>query len=240
VFFKQVKYRGDNFSYLIADDGSGEAVVVDPSYNAGAIILILRDQKFRLKYIINTHGHADHTAGNEKLKKTFHSKIVMHKLSHTNLDISVVDGDVIRLGSVAVKVIHTPGHSPDSICLLTDGKLLTGDTLFVGRCGRTDFHGGSPKEMYVSLLRKLAMLDGNIEVYPGHDYGESRSSTIAEEKLTNPSMQERTLEQFILFIQTRHSVLNSVVSSIVSQLLDDPVINRLVERLFLWTQRYSQ
>ena len=240
MFFKQVKYRGDNFSYLIADEGSGEASIVDPSYNAEAIILILKGQKFRLKYIINTHGHADHTAGNEKLKKTFHSKIVMHKLSHTNLDISVVDGDVIRLGSVAVKVIHTPGHSPDSICLLTDSKLLTGDTLFVGRCGRTDFYGGSPKEMYVSLLRKLAMLDGNIEVYPGHDYGESRSSTIAEEKLTNPSMQERTLEQFILFIQTRHSVLNSVVSSIVSQLLDDPVINRLVERLFLWTQRYSQ
>jgi hydroxyacylglutathione hydrolase len=201
MYFKQIKYRGDNFSYIIADEASGEAVVVDPSFNVDAIILILKDQNFNLKYVINTHGHIDHTAGNEDLKSAFHSKIVAHKLSHTNKDISVVDGDTIRMGAVTIKVMHTPGHSPDGICLLADGKLLTGDTLFVGECGRTDLAGGSAKDMYASLLQKIAKLDGSIEVYPGHDYGPLPNSTIAEEKRTNYTLQNRTLQQFIEFMQ---------------------------------------
>lgn len=202
MFFKQIKYRGDNFSYIIADDTSGEAVVVDPSFNSDAIALVIKDQNFKLKYIINTHGHPDHTAGNEELKLAFDSKIIAHKLSHVRQDASVEDGDVIKLGKVTLKVIHTPGHSSDSICLLTDGKLLTGDTLFVGECGRTDLPGGNPKDMYVSLLNKIAKLDDDIEVYPGHDYGPSPSSTIKKEKETNYTLQNRTLQQFILFMQT--------------------------------------
>jgi len=201
VFFKQIKYRGDNFSYIIADEASREAVVVDPSFNVDAIILILKDKNFNLKYIVNSHGHADHTAGNEELKSAYHSKIVAHKLSHVDKDISVVDGDTIRLGTVTIKVIHTPGHSPDSICLLIDGKLLTGDTLFVGECGRTDLPGGSAKDMYTSLLQRIVKLDDGIEVYPGHDYGPFPNSTIAKEKQTNYTLQNRTLQQFILFMQ---------------------------------------
>jgi hydroxyacylglutathione hydrolase len=200
MFFKQIKYRGDNFSYVIADEDSGEAAVVDPSFNLDAIILALKNKQFVLKYIVNTHGHPDHTAGNEDLKSAYNSKIVAHKLSHVGQDINVDDGDVIRLGKTELKVIHTPGHTPDSICLLVDGKLLTGDTLFVGECGRTDLPGGSPKDMYVSLLQKIAVLDDNIEVYPGHDYGSSPSSTIRKEKKTNYTLQNRTLEQFILFM----------------------------------------
>jgi hydroxyacylglutathione hydrolase len=202
MFFKQIKYRGDNFSYIIADESSGDTAVVDPSYNADAIALILKNKNFTLKYIINTHGHPDHTAGNQDLKSAFHSQIVAHKLSHVTKDVSVVDGDTIRLGSVKIKVIHTPGHSPDSVCLLADGKLLTGDTLFVGECGRTDLPGGSAKDMYTSLLQRIALLDDSIEVYPGHDYGPSPSSTIAEEKRTNYTLQNRTLQQFVQFMQT--------------------------------------
>ena len=202
MFFRQIKYRGDNFSYIIADEASGEAVVVDPSFNVDAIILVLRDQNFDLKYVINTHGHSDHTAGNEELRSAFHSKIVAHKLSQVNKDISVVDGDNIRVGTITIKVLHTPGHTPDSICLLTDGKLLTGDTLFVGECGRTDLPGGSAKDMYNSLLQKIAKLDDNLEVYPGHDYGPFPNSTIAKEKQTNYTLQNRTLQQFIQFMQT--------------------------------------
>ncbi|MGA2310152.1 MAG: hydroxyacylglutathione hydrolase family protein [Candidatus Bathyarchaeia archaeon] len=202
MFFKQIKYRGDNFSYIIADVGSREVGVVDPSFNVDAIILILKDQNFNLKYIINTHGHPDHTAGNEELKSAFHSKIVAHKLSHVSQDISVVDGDRIRLGTVTIEIIHTPGHTPDSICLLTEGKLLTGDTLFVGECGRTDLPGGNVKDMYVSLLQRIAKLDDSIEVYPGHDYGPSPNSTIGREKQTNYTLQNRTLQQFIQFMQT--------------------------------------
>jgi glyoxylase-like metal-dependent hydrolase (beta-lactamase superfamily II) len=202
MFFKQIKYRGDNFSYIIADVASREAGVVDPGFNVDAIILILKDQNFNLKYIINTHGHPDHTAGNEELKSAFHSKIVANKLSHVSQDISVVDGDRIRLGTVTIEIIHTPGHTPDSICLLTEGKLLTGDTLFIGECGRTDLPGGNVKDMYVSLLQRIAKLDDSIEVYPGHDYGPSPNSTIGREKQTNYTLQERTLQQFIQFIQT--------------------------------------
>jgi glyoxylase-like metal-dependent hydrolase (beta-lactamase superfamily II) len=202
MFFRQIKYRGDNFSYIIADEAAGEAVVVDPSFNVDAIILVLKDQNFNLKYVIDTHGHSDHTAGNEELRSAFHSKIVAHKLSHVNKDIGVVDGDIICVGAIKIKVLHTPGHTPDSICLLTDGKLLTGDTLFVGECGRTDLPGGSAKDMYNSLLQKIAKLDDNLEVYPGHDYGPFPNSTIAKEKQTNYTLQNRTLQQFIQFMQT--------------------------------------
>jgi hydroxyacylglutathione hydrolase len=201
MFFQQIKYRGDNFSYVIADEASGEAAVVDPSFNVDAIMFILRDRDFSLKYVIDTHSHADHTAGNEELKSAFRPKIVAHRLSHINHDISVSDGDTIRLGKTTIKVIHTPGHTPDSICLLTEGKLLTGDTLFVGECGRTDLPGGSAEDMYTSLFQKIATLDDNTEVYPGHDYGPQPTSTIAKEKQTNYTLQKRTLQQFIQFMQ---------------------------------------
>jgi hydroxyacylglutathione hydrolase len=201
MFFKQIKHRGDNFSYIIADVASKEAAVVDPSFNVDAIIAVLKDHNFKLKYIINTHGHADHTAGNEELKSAFNSKIVAHKLSHVNHDISVVDGDRIRLGAISIEIIHTPGHTPDGICLLADGKLLTGDTLFVGECGRTDLLGSNVNDMYVSLQR-IAKLNDNIEVYPGHDYGSFPNSTIGREKQTNYTLQPRTLQEFIQFMQT--------------------------------------
>jgi len=201
MLFKQIKYRGDNFSYIIADEASKEAAVVDPSFNADAITLILKDQNLSLKYIINTHGHPDHIAGNNELKTAFRSKIVAHKLSQVDQDISVDDGDILRLGKVTLKVIHTPGHTPDSICLETNGKLLTGDTLFVGECGRTDLPGSSVEDMYVSLLQKIAKMDDNLEVFPGHDYGPCPSSTIAKEKKTNYTLQNRTLRQFMQFMQ---------------------------------------
>jgi hydroxyacylglutathione hydrolase len=201
MFFKQIKYRGDNFSYIVADEDSREAVVVDPSFNVDAIILVLKDKGFSLKYVADTHEHQDHTAGNRDLKSAFKSKIVAHRLAHVGQDVSVDDGDSIRLGKTELKVIHTPGHTPDSICLLVDGKLLTGDTLFVGECGRTDLPGGSPKDMYASL-RKIAKLDDKIEVYPGHDYGSSPSSTVGIEKRANYTLQNRTLEEFLVFMGT--------------------------------------
>ncbi len=201
MFFKQIKQRGDNFSYIIADDAAKEAVVVDPSFNADAIAKLLRDHSLNLKYVINTHHHGDHTAGNEGLRSDFDAKVVAHELSKAKKDLNVVDGDTITVGAVAIEVIHTPGHSPDSICLLADGKLLTGDTLFVGECGRTDLPGGSPEDMYHSLFDKLIKLDDGIEVYPGHDYGPKPHSTIHDEKRQNYTLQKRTLAQFIEFMK---------------------------------------
>jgi hydroxyacylglutathione hydrolase len=201
MFFRQVQQHGDNFSYIIADDTSKEAAVVDSSYNAGEITRSLRAENLKLKYIINTHGHSDHTAGNEELRSTFGARIVAHKLSRINSDVKVADGDVILVGSIPVKVIYTPGHTPDSICLLVDNqKLLTGDTLFVGECGRTDLLGGNSQNLYYSLFRRILKLNDDVEVYPGHDYGPKPSSTIGEEKRSNYTLEPRSLAEFIKFM----------------------------------------
>jgi glyoxylase-like metal-dependent hydrolase (beta-lactamase superfamily II) len=202
MFFRQVQQHGDNFSYIIADDTTREAAVVDSSYNAGEITHILEAENLKLKYIINTHGHSDHTAGNQELRSASSARIVAHKLSRVNADVTVDDGDIINIGSIPVKVIHTPGHTPDSICLLAGNqKLLTGDTLFVGECGRTDLPGGNSRSMYNSLFHKLLTLDDYVEVYPGHDYGPNPSSTIGEERRSNYTLEPRTLSEFIEFMK---------------------------------------
>ncbi len=202
MLFKQVKYRGDNFSYIIADETTKEAAIVDPSYNQDTLMMFIKDQKLKLNYIINTHAHGDHTAGNEDLKRAFGAKLVAHKLSQVKKDVSVDDGDILKLGKIEIKVIYTPGHTTDGICLLVDGKILTGDTLFIGECGRTDLPGSSPADMYHSLFDKLSKLDDRIEVYPGHDYGPKRYSTIGEQKRTNYVLEKRTLQEFLEFMAT--------------------------------------
>jgi hydroxyacylglutathione hydrolase len=200
MFFKQIQQHSDNFSYILADENTKEAAVVDSSFNASELIRIIKFNSFKLMYVVNTHGHSDHTAGNVELKSIFRAKIVAHRFSKVNFDIPVEDGDLLYVGKVAIKVLYTPGHTVDSICLLLGNKLLTGDTLFVGECGRTDLPGGNPKSMCDSLLNKLSKLDDSIEVYPGHDYGPKPSSTIGEEKKTNYTLKPRSLDDFIEFM----------------------------------------
>jgi|WetSurMetagenome_2_1015567.scaffolds.fasta_scaffold51144_3 hydroxyacylglutathione hydrolase len=201
MYFKQIQQHSDNFSYLIGDKETKEAAVVDSSFNADELTRTIKAQKFKLKYLINTHGHSDHTAGNSELASIFGAKIVAHKQSKTQYDIAVDEGDILKVGRVQIKVIYTPGHTNDSICLLVDNhKLLTGDTLFVGECGRTDFVGGSSTSMYESLFDKLSKLDDAVQVYPGHDYGAKPSSTIGQEKKSNYTLQSRSLKDFLEFM----------------------------------------
>lgn len=200
MFFEQVKRYSDNFSYVIADEASGEAMVVDPSFNAEALVELVKKKGFRLKYIVNTHGHGDHTAGNEDVKGACGGKVVAHRLSATRKDVAVDDGDVLVVGKVAVKVLYTPGHSLDGVCLLVDGKLLTGDTLFIGECGRTDLPGGSAEQLYHSFFGKLLRLDDGVVVYPGHDYGVKPFSTLGEQRRTNYVLEERSLREFLSFM----------------------------------------
>jgi hydroxyacylglutathione hydrolase len=201
MFFRQIQQHGDNFSYIISDDVTKEAAVVDSSFNASEISRILKAEDFKLKYIVNTHGHSDHTAGNQELHSMFDGKIVAQRLSRVNFDLAVDDGDVLLLGNIEIKVLYTPGHTVDSVCLLVDSKkVLTGDTLFVGECGRTDLAGGNSKSMYDSLFNKLSKLNDDVEVYPGHDYGVKPSSTIGEEKRLNYTLQPRSVGEFIAFI----------------------------------------
>lgn len=201
MFFKQVQQHGDNFSYIIADDTTREAAVVDSSYNAGEINRIIKAENLNLQYIINTHGHSDHTAGNQELSSISSAKVVAHTLSRNNADIKLDDSDTLNIGAIQLKIIHTPGHTPDSICLLIDNKkLLTGDTLFVGECGRTDMPGGNSRNMYDSLFHKLLKLNDDVEVYPGHDYGSKPSSTIGKERRSNYTLEPRSLADFIEFM----------------------------------------
>ena len=202
MFFKQIQQHGDNFSYIIADQKTKEAAVVDPSYNAGEISRLLKTEGLQLKYVINTHGHSDHTAGNTELLSTFKAKLVAHNLSRLHPDLPVENNDTISIGKISIQILHTPGHTNDGICLLIDNQIvLTGDTLFVGECGRTDLPTGNSKNMYDSLFNKLLKLNDDVKVYPGHDYGTKPFSTIGEERKNNYTLKPRSLEEFIEFLR---------------------------------------
>lgn len=191
-----------NFTYIIGDEETGEAAVVDPHGDVDRIIRLASGKNLKIKYVLNTHSHFDHVGGNEELARKTGAKIVAHEVAPTRKDILVKDGDTIKIGKLTVKVLHTPGHTIEAVCYLLDKKLLTGDTLFIGECGRTDLPGGNPAEMWDSLLNKLSRLDESIEVYPGHDYGDRPYSTIGHEKQHNYTLKPRTRQEFIAFMQS--------------------------------------
>jgi glyoxylase-like metal-dependent hydrolase (beta-lactamase superfamily II) len=189
-----------NFTYIVADEEIGEAVVIDPSWELEKVFDALKKNGWTAKYVINTHSHFDHVLGNEQVTKITKAKIIQHNASQLDKDIAVSDGDIIRVGRIEMKVVHTPGHSKDSICLVLDGIIFTGDTLFVGNCGRTDLPGSDPKEMYNSLLNIISRLDDKLVIYPGHNYGQAPTSTIGFEKKFNLVLQPRTQQEFLEFI----------------------------------------
>jgi glyoxylase-like metal-dependent hydrolase (beta-lactamase superfamily II) len=186
-----------NFTYVVEDDDTNEGIVIDPSWDLDQIEQIITRNDLKIKYIVNTHHHFDHTMGNEALAKSIGVKIIQHEASDLPHDITVKNGDVINFGNSELRVLHTPGHSKDSICLIGDGKIFSGDTLFVGNCGRIDLPGGSAKELYHSLFDVLYSLDENLILYSGHNYGPSATSTIGKEKNTNLVMQRRTEQEFL-------------------------------------------
>jgi glyoxylase-like metal-dependent hydrolase (beta-lactamase superfamily II) len=192
---------GLNFSYIIGDYETKEGAVIDPGSDTNRILQKAQFHNLKIKYIINTHSHGDHTLGNRKLKEKTNAKIIMHFKAPLDMDISVKDEDQLKLGKLNIKVIYTPGHTPDSICLLIDKALFTGDTLFVGECGRTDFTGGNSTDMYNSLFKKILSLEDNIMIYPGHNYGEKPTSTIGIERKTNYTLEPRSLEEFKEFMK---------------------------------------
>jgi hydroxyacylglutathione hydrolase len=191
---------GRNFAYIITDETTREAAVIDPGHDAEEILRQAQQLNVHVKYIINTHSHRDHTSGNDEVKKKTGARIVAHTQSPLPKDIAVKDQENLQIGKLVAKVIYTPGHTPDGICLLVDNKLFTGDTLFVGECGRTDLTGSSAEDMYHSLFDKILSLDDSVEVYPGHDYGSKPNSTIGYERRTNYTLEKRTLKEFIEFM----------------------------------------
>ena len=186
-----------NFTYVVEDEETSEGIIIDPSWDLNEIEETITRNDLKIKFIVNTHHHFDHTLGNEAIAKSTGAKIIQHKESTLNYDISVVDGDKIKFGASELLVLHTPGHSKDSMCLIGDGKIFSGDTLFVGNCGRVDLPGGSSKELYHSLFDVLYNLDDGLQMYSGHNYGAKPISTLGEEKKLNFVMQKRTEQEFV-------------------------------------------
>ncbi len=192
------------FAYLVGDKEAGKGLVIDPADETEMLIDEAKKLGLEVIYIVNTHSHVDHIMGNAEMKRRTGAKIIIHEteeewLVHTPsylldmfgaqpsppADITAKEDDSITVGSVVLRVIHTPGHSPGGMSLHGDGVVFTGDTLFVGSVGRTDFPYASWEQMEHSIRTKLYTLPGNTIVYPGHNYGLSPSSTIGDEMLNN-------------------------------------------------------
>ncbi len=187
----------ENFTYILEDEETDEAIILDPSWNLDEIQKEIVRRDLKIKYIVNTHHHFDHTLGNEAIAKETTAQILQHEASTLKHDISLVDGQKIKFGNSELTVFHTPGHSKDSICLVGDGKVFTGDTLFVGNCGRVDLPGGSARELYHSLFDILGKMDENLVLYPGHNYGSTHISTLGKEKQSNFVLQKRSEQEFV-------------------------------------------
>lgn len=191
-----------NFSYLLWDTESKEAAVIDPSFETNQVEAALASKGLKLKYVMLTHHHYDHVQEAGSLAKKTGAKVVMHSSSTIDHDIGLEDGESVKLGTTEIKLIHTPGHTADSSCYLSEGRLYTGDTLFIGECGRVDLEDSSPEKMFDSLLVRIYSLPDNVKIYPGHDYGKTPESTVGEEKRSNYTMQKRTKEEFLKFMSS--------------------------------------
>lgn len=197
MYFKQIAVGPmGNFAYLFGCEKTRTAAAVDPGFDVEQTVTQAESDGYKIAFIFSTHGHHDHIGGHSEMIARTGAKVIAHRAEEEMLSkngvplhLPVDDGDAISVGHITVRIIHTPGHTPGAICLLIDGKkLITGDTLFVGDCGRTDLPGGSSQELFESLHKKIKPLDDAIEVYPGHDYGKNPSSTLKEEKKTNPAL----------------------------------------------------
>ena len=207
MLFKQIKVGPmQNFSYIIGDEKTREAAVVDVGWEVDKLIETANKEKLKINKTILTHSHYDHVQKVDELASKTNSIVYFHEADYNeikkmikNTDLKLVklkNNDKIAVGNIQIKVIHAPGHASGAICLFVENKLITGDTLFVNAIGRTDLAGGDSIKLFESL-QKLRKLSDNVEVYPGHDYGEIPSSTIGNEKKNNPYFKCETKEQFL-------------------------------------------
>lgn len=207
MIFRQVHVGPmQNFSYIIGNEESREAAIIDAGWEIDKLIDICNMEKLKIAKIILTHSHYDHIQKTDELASKTDSSVYFHEDDFNEIKRAIKNpgiklhklknNDEIKIGKIKIKVIHTPGHSPGAICLLFENKLITGDTLFVNAIGRTDLPGGDSIKLFESL-QKLKKLDDGIEIYPGHDYGEVPFSTIGGEKKTNSYFMCSTKEQFL-------------------------------------------
>jgi glyoxylase-like metal-dependent hydrolase (beta-lactamase superfamily II) len=217
IYLKQLELGPmANYVYLIGDTETREAMVVDPAWDIDAVLDVLDRDGMTLTGALVTHYHPDHIGGNlfgqdipgvTDLLEKRPVKVYMHKqevpyVKHTlgmeSSDFVAVDGDTtVEIGKLPVRMIHTPGHTPGSLCFMVDGNLVSGDTLFIGACGRVDLPGSNAEDLYYSLTQKLKKLPPETVLYPGHNYSAERTSTIGQEAAGNPFMRFESVDQFL-------------------------------------------
>jgi len=195
MIFKQIESGGDrNYAYLIASEETKEGVLVDPSPDPDRVMEAVKGERVEVKYIINTHSHYDHAGGNDHFNKAHNNGSVAFINCGWNTEVK--DGEVLNLGEYDFEFIHTPGHTPDSICIKVEDKLITGDTLFVGKVGGT-YSEMDAREEFKSL-KKIMTLPHNTQIWPGHDCGVKPCSTIGFELKNNPFIKR--LDDFDKFL----------------------------------------
>jgi len=217
IWFKQLELGPmQNYVYLLGDPTTREAAVVDAAWDIDAVIQAAEAEGYRITHDLVTHFHPDHLGGGfmghnvvgaAELVGRLPVRVVLHKaempfvhritgLSEGDV-LAVEGGDEIRVGNLTVKLLHTPGHTPGSQCFLVGNAVVSGDTLFIGSCGRVDLPGSNPEDMYRSLHQVLGALPDDTLLFPGHNYAAASKSTIGDEKRTNPLMRFRTLNDFL-------------------------------------------
>ncbi|MBT3505527.1 MAG: MBL fold metallo-hydrolase [Piscirickettsiaceae bacterium] len=201
MLFKQLFHEESfTYTYLIACMKTNNAVLIDPvNTDIDDYIALLKEHNLTLKYALDTHVHADHVTASGLLKKELGCQSGVSALcGANNPDIHIEGGDVFEISEFeSIRTLSTPGHTAGSVCFLWRDRIFTGDTLLIGGCGRTDFQGGDAGQQYDSITQRLFTLSDDTLVYPGHDYKGQFVSNIAQERLGNPRLANKTKEEFI-------------------------------------------
>lgn len=200
IIFEQLfDEQSSTLSYIVGDVAGGDAVIIDPvDHQLERDLALLGKHRLTLRYTLETHAHADHITSSGLLRqRTGALAAAPFNCGVTPADMHLEEGVTLTIGSETLKVIETPGHTAGSICYLWRDAVFTGDTLFIGGCGRTDFQGGSAADLYDSITQRLFSLPETTLIYPAHDYKGNRVSTIGAEKLTNPRLAGKSRDEFI-------------------------------------------
>ncbi|NRA55058.1 MAG: MBL fold metallo-hydrolase [Gammaproteobacteria bacterium] len=204
MIFHQISTERGCQSYLIGCKETCAAIIIDPEVSQVERYLALAIQDgLIIHYLLDTHTHADHFSASQSLARKIDVPIIMHRNSGAPfVDMRVDDGEIIIVGELRLRVMYTPGHTDDSICIILPDRVLTGDTLLIGATGRTDLPTGNPDQLYDSLFNGLLKLNPTLKVYPGHDYKHRGHSTLERELAENPRLQKKNRREFIELMQT--------------------------------------